>query len=137
MASVTVAELAARLQRSVDEVGMEAGESAIRVAEGWFGSVGTIPEPVAGVLPATAWAELVQLAALAWSNPESLSVQMVGELRDEWAVTALDKILARVAAGPYGSGSGGADSSVTALGSFPPAPVLPWGDLPYGRVYQW
>lgn len=140
MATVTVAELAARLQRTPTEVGDDYGQSAIRVAEGWFGSVGTIPAPGDdGKLPAVAWAELINLAALAWSNPECLSAQTVGELRDEWAVSALDAILKRVAGGPYGNGNG-TDAPTTPLGNFPPAPAYPWGDLPssgFGRLWSW
>lgn len=113
MALVTWQELQTYLQRPVVQA---TGELAIRVAEGWLRSVVTLtpwpPDPV----PEDLWAWELELASIAYSNPEGLQTRTVDAVTDAWSVARRAEIL-DAAGHRYGAQH--------PIYSFPPAVLWP------------
>lgn len=83
-------DLAAYLQRPVDTTSYT---TAQRIASGWLSAatgLTTWPDPV----PDDLWAWAVELAALAYSNPEGLAVETEGSTTATWERARRDAILA-------------------------------------------
>lgn len=102
------------LHRKLDPA---AATIAIKVATGWLVDATRIadwPYPVPDEI--FAWA--VELAAIAWSNPEGLSTLAVGDVSRGWALTRKAEILT-AARERYRGNSGGP------LFNFPPAQPYP------------
>lgn len=116
MGLVTAGQLRTYLRCEVDEPG---AELAIRVASGWLASAvpGHWPDPV----PEDLWAWALELASIAYTNPEGLSTRTVDSVTDAWTTTRRAEILA-AAARRYGAAGG-------PLFAFPapqPWPGLTW-----------
>lgn len=122
MALVTPADLGRFLQRAF--VDQDSATIAVRVAEGWLRSVipGTEwPDPV----PEDLWAWALELASIAYANPETLQSRTVDAVTDQWSVGRRAEILAEASA-RYGDGfNGGGSGSGGARGSFPPPSSWP------------
>ena len=119
MALVSQNDLQAYLKRSLS---FESAAIAIRVAEGWLRSATRLtvwPNPVDAEL--FSWT--IELAAIAWSNPEGLESLTVSSVSRTWAVTRRNEILT-AAASRYPSSTAGPQHS------FPPVHAFPrsWGD---------
>lgn len=100
----------------------ETEEIAIRVAEGWLRSVTTSltdwPQPP----PEDLWAWALELASIAYSNPQGLVSRTTDEDTRGWVVERRQQIL-DAARQKYSGGS-----APSGTGSFPPAPC--WPDPP-------
>ena len=86
---------------------------AIRVAEGWLRSVvRSLPEwPPPEPVPEDLWSWTLELAAIAYTNPQGQRSRTVGNDATEWGLDRRAEILA-AAANRYGIAS--------PVGSFPP-----------------
>lgn len=128
MALVEPADLGYLLQ---EDIGPGTGRVAIRVAEGWLrGATGLAdwPAPV----PADLWSWALELAALAYSNPASMSTETLGDYTAGWSGWALARrreILAD-ARGAYAVGA-----AETPMSAFPAA--QPWPDPVRVRTWDW
>lgn len=115
MALVSRTQLQTYLQRTLD---VAAAELAIRVGQGWLRSAvpgTTWPDPV----PEDLWAWALELAGIAYSNPESLQTRTVDAVTDVWSAARRAEILA-AAASAYGRRR-------QPVYSFPPAAPWPTG----------
>jgi hypothetical protein len=99
VALVTTEELRVYMRRP--SVVTESAQMAVRVAEGWLASatrLATWPDPV----PEDLFAWAIELASLAYSNPEGLNAQAIGDHTANYAVARKAEILA-AAARNYGT----------------------------------
>jgi hypothetical protein len=120
MPLVNPSDLAVYLQHSVKT---DAAQVAIRVAEGWLRSAATSlttwpPNPV----PEDVWAWCLELAALAYGNPQSLITRTTDEETRNWALERRREIL-EAASVRYS-----ASKIPLGVGNFPAAPA--WPDAP-------
>lgn len=121
MALVTSTDLGLYLQRPVQA---DSATMAIRVAESWLH--GVIPDSSwpEGTPPEDLWGWALELASIAYANPESLTVRTVGAITNQWGGTSgasrRQQIL-DAAAARYGGGRAPQYSF--------PLP-LPWPDPP-------
>lgn len=103
----------------------DAEEIAIRVAEGWLRSVTpsltSWPQPP----PEDLWAAALELAGIAYSNPQGLITRTVGDDTQGWAITRRQQVLDAVKE-KYG-GAQPQGSFPVAL-CWPDPPRLTWGD---------
>lgn len=117
-------QLASYLQHSTRP---DSEELAIRIAEGWLASVTTQlpvwPQPP----PEDLWSWALELAALAYSNPTSMTSRTTDEDTRTWSAERRIEILA-AAADRYGDGRGSASTTGGPQGDFPIA--LDWPDPP-------
>ncbi|MGH3693240.1 MAG: hypothetical protein ACRDRX_04440 [Pseudonocardiaceae bacterium] len=118
-ALVAPGELAAYLQHPVRA---DTEEIAIRVAEGWLTSVTATIQPWPQPPPEDLWAWALELASIAYSNPQGLHQRTTDEDTREWSAGRREQIL-NAARSKYGGGS-----QPSGTDSFPPA--LCWPDPP-------
>jgi len=112
---VQTGELAVYLQHSVRP---DSEVIAIRLAEGWLRSVTTSltewPQPI----PEDLWAWALELASIAYNNPQGLISRTTDEDTRAWSMERKQEIL-DAAERKYGGGR------ATGVGNFPPAPAWP------------
>ena len=110
---VGAGELATYLQRPLRS---DVETMAIRVAEEWLRSACTSltdwPDPV----PEDLWAWALELAGIAYSNPEGLATRTAGDDTQGWVIARKQEIL-DAAQERYGGAQ--------PVGHFPPAPCWP------------
>lgn len=124
MALVTEAELGNYLHQSVNAA---PAAVAIRLAESWLASACLEMPPWPDPVPSDLWGWALELAALAYSNPTSMTSRTTDEDTRTWDLARRKEIL-DAAAGKYGDGSGSASTTSGPQGNFPIA--LDWPDPP-------